>query len=154
MAYRVSQAKLAPAQLLSLLIVALLLVVGLLHLGTGYGDQLPARNLTLAKATVSANDTYKLDFTLAGAQNLGAIKLEFCQEGPLLGTPCTAPAGMDASGATLVMQSGEAGFSVSSSLGDNHTLILARTISAGTTATNLSYTLTGIINPSSVGTFF
>jgi len=73
MAYRVSQAKLAPAQLLSLLIVALLLVVGLLHLGTGYGDQLPARNLTLAKATVSANDTYKLDFTLAGAQNLGAI---------------------------------------------------------------------------------
>jgi len=153
MTYREKTAKLAPARILSVLIVALLIAVGLLHLGHGYGDQLPNRSLTLDKGTVSATDTYKLSFTLPQAQNLGSIKLQFCQDGPLIGTPCSGPVGLDATGAVLSSQAGETGFSVSP-LGDDHTVILARTISAGTTATTVTYEITGIVNPSSSGTFF
>lgn len=121
-------------------------------MGRSYGDSLPNRSLTLDKGTVSASDTYRLDFSLPQSQTLGSIKLQFCQEGPLPGTPCTIPAGFDASGVGLNSQGGETGFTVSP-LSNANTIILTRP-PAATIAPTVSYEFTAITNPSVSGTFY
>jgi len=126
--------------------------MGLLHIGTGYGDELPDRSLKLDKAIASSFDRYTLQFTLPNPQILGSIKLEFCSESPLVGALCTPPVGMDMTTGTLLAQSGETGFTLSGSTTAN-TIILTRTAIAST-ATNLAYTFDHVTNPSNAGTYF
>lgn len=152
MSNRVTLAKLAPAPVLCLLTVALLLVVGLLHLGTSYGDQLPNRSIMFSKAIPGASDEFTVQFQLPAAEVLGSIQMEFCSEGPLIGTPCTPPAGFKLSTGTLSNQTGETGFSVNAASTDN-VLLLSRPPQLST-ATNLTYTMSGVIDPGATGTYF
>jgi hypothetical protein len=144
-------AKLAPAQLLCLLLVALLTVVGLLHITHASGDQLPLRSLTLENGLASTNDNYTLGFTIPVVGTLGSIRLQLCAESPLIGAPCTLPVGMDLTGVTLATQSGETGFSVLSASGTN--IILSRLPSAASVGP-VGYKLSGIMNPSNPGAYF
>jgi hypothetical protein len=149
---RVTTAKLAPAQVLCLLTVALLMVVGLLHLGAVHADQLPQRSIEFSRARAGITDRFLVQFQLPQAEVLGSIMLEFCSEGPIVGDPCTGPAGFKLSTGTLIAQSGETGFVVDLSSTDN-VLVLTRAPLA-TTATNVTFTMDNITNPSAVGSYF
>src|ERR1700712_2732921 len=94
--------KLVSLQSFTALIVALLTVAGLLHINTAYGAQLPTRSIELSSASVSASDNYQLSFTIPAPETFGSVRLQFCAESPLVGQPCTLPAGMNLSGAILV----------------------------------------------------
>lgn len=90
--------------------------------------------------------TYSLQFDLVNSYSLGSIVLEICDDGPLPGTPCTVPAGFDASGVVLASQSGETGFAVHPSSTANR-IVLGRA-AAMTAPGTVSYDLGNIINPS------
>lgn len=144
--------KLVSLQGLSTLIVALLTIAGLLHLGTAYGAQLPARSLELSSASVGATDNYQLSFTIPNAETLGSIRLQFCSQSPVVGAPCTLPVGMNLTNAVIVSQSPGAGFSVLSVSGTE--ILLTRPAAAIAGGTALSFRISGIINPSSSGSYF
>ncbi|MBC7581643.1 hypothetical protein H7097_02110 [Aeromicrobium sp.] len=143
--------RLVSLQSISALIVALLLVAGLLHSRTAYGAQLPTRSIELSSASASATDSYQLTFTLPQAETLGSIKLQFCAESPLVGNPCTLPVGMNLNSTSLASQTGGAGFSIVSASGTD--IILGRAPVA-TGATSLTFKLSGIVNPSTNGSYF
>ncbi len=101
----------------------------------------------------SATATYQLSFTILSPETLGSIKLQFCANDPLIGDPCTVPAGLDASAAVLSQQAGETGFTILTSASDATTLVLTRSASAATLAPS-SYTFTTMVNPSAEGTYY
>lgn len=143
--------KLATVRTLSVMSVALLLGVGLLQLGTAYGDQLPDRSIELSTATAGATGSYQLTFTIPQFEILGSVRLQFCAESPLVGSPCTLPAGMNISGTTLASQTSGAGFSLLSASGTD--TILTR-VPAPAGSSSLTFQLSGIVNPSSAGSYF
>lgn len=134
--------------------VPLLLVGGLLALriSTAYGASLPNRSIQLSDSRQSAVGNYVLRFSLPAGETLGSIELQFCADSPLFDQPCAVPTGFDVSGATLSSQTGETGFTIAGATTPN-VLILTRT-PATTTATSVSYTLTGVTNPSSSGSYY
>lgn len=143
--------RLVSTQSLSALVVALLLVAGLLHIGKAYGDQLPSRSIELSSASAGATDKYQLTFTIPQVEILGSIRLQFCTESPLIGQPCTLPVGMDLTAATLTSQAPALGFSVLSASGTD--IVLTRTVSPAGIG-QASFQLSGIVNPSSTGSYF
>lgn len=117
------------------------------------GDQvLPKRSLYLTNANAGVTADYTLSFTIATPGTLGSISAQFCANDPLPSDPCTVPAGLDLSKAVLSDQSGETGFSISSDSTANH-LILTRT-PAMSISQPVSYTFTGVKNPSSEGSYY
>lgn len=134
--------------------VPLLMVVGLLvlHMATASGANLLQRSVQVSDSRQSATAKYKLSFLLPSNNTLGSIELQFCANNPLFGQPCTVPTGFDVSVATLEAQTGETGFSISSATTPN-VLVLTRT-PAATTASSVSYTLDGVVNPSAAGSYY
>lgn len=133
------------------LIIALLLVAGLLHFRTVYGDQLPIRSLQLGQARPGLTDTYTLGFTIPNSETLGSIELRICEDGPLLGTPCTVPGGFDMTNATLGSQQGITDFAITSAT--TNVVVLSRTASS-VVAGSVSYELMNITNPSIAGSYY
>ncbi|HET8709088.1 MAG TPA: hypothetical protein VFL85_02285 [Candidatus Saccharimonadales bacterium] len=121
-------------------------------MSTGYATSLPDRSVQLSDSRQSATGDYTLRFSLPGSEMLGSIELQFCADSPLFDQPCAVPTGFDISGAALSNQTGETGFTMSSATTAN-VLVLTRT-PATTTAASVSYTLTGVTNPSAAGTFY
>jgi hypothetical protein len=143
--------KLVTTPRLAVALAALLIGVGLLHVMTASAAQLPSRSIMLGHASPGASDTYVLGFNVPQNETLGSVSLQFCAESPLVGQPCTLPAGMDISGATLTSQTGTNDFSLLSSSGT--TLILSRAPGSYGPG-NLNFTLAGITNPASPGSYF
>jgi hypothetical protein len=117
-----------------------------------YGAQLGNRELQLDNNYTSATALYKLSFVLSTAGTLGSISVEFCSNDTLPQDPCDVPVGFSDSSAVIANQTGETGFSISSSSTANH-LILTRTPSAVTPGP-VEYDLSTIVNPSSPGAYF
>ena len=88
----------------------------------------------------------------ATSQPLGSIELQFCEENPIAGEPCTTPAGLDASGAVLSAQTGNTGFSIASNSTVN-TIILTRSPSLPSSNPN-TYQLDNIVNPGNQGSYY
>jgi len=130
----------------------LVVVAGLLLMRTSGDQLLPQRSIQIVNSAASAVTNYKISFNLATAGTLGSIKAEFCTNDPLVDDPCTVPAGLDLSGATVTAQTGETGFSIGSGT-DANTLILSRTPAAAN-AQPVSYTLGNITNPSIFGSYY
>jgi len=107
----------------------------------------------MSDTQASAVASYTLSFNLSAAETLGSIKLEFCSNDPIIGDVCILPAGFDMSTVTLSSQSGETGFSIYGAGTNTNTVVLGRPGSL-TTAATLSYTLNGVVNPSSTGSFY
>lgn len=143
--------KLVTIRSISLLLVASLLVVGLLHISQTFGAQLPTRSIKLDQATAGTTDTYRLTFTIPSAETLGSIQFQFCSESPLIGQPCTLPTGMDITGAVLNAQTGVTDFTIQSTAGN--AIVLTR-IPSSVGAGPVSYTFTGIVDPSNAGSYF
>jgi hypothetical protein len=135
---------------LGLIILCLWLIGGILFPVSG--ERLGTRTLQLANNEVSASDQYFLSFDFVSASTVGSIRVEFCANDPLPGTPCTAPTGMDTTGATLISQTGTGGFSVNSGSTANE-IILGRTPALAPVST-ATFTFTGIVNPSVEGPYY
>lgn len=117
------------------------------------GDQvLPERSLQISSSSAGVTTTYKLSFSIATPATLGSISALFCSNDPIVTDPCTVPAGLDLSGASLTGQSGETGFTISPNSTANQ-LILSRP-PAMSVSQPVSFTLSGVKNPSSEGSYY
>lgn len=99
-----------------------------------------------------ANAQYEIGLSGSSAGNVGSIRMQVCANDPFPGLPCTPVAGFDISQAQLASQFGMTGFSIHPSTTANE-LILSR-VSAPSNAGVARYTLTGVHNPSVVGTAY
>lgn len=107
------------------------------------------RSITIANSALSATTTYRLGFAISAPGTLGSIKLEFCENSPILEDSCTAPSGFDASSATLVSESGETGFNIDA-LSTSNMILLSRS-PAATTGGAVSYEFGNIQNSNRFG---
>lgn len=95
--------------------------------------------------------TYKAAFQFKDTTTLGAIMIEFCSDTPIEDASCDPPAGMDVSAASLLSQSGETGFTLTSPAANQ--LFLSRT-SAARQAAGAQYEFSNITNPASESTYY
>lgn len=114
---------------------------------TGHAATLEDRNVEIGTSVASQNTSHKYQFTIGTSGNVGSIEFEYCTNNPLIGAPCTAPAGLDASGANITSQSGATGFSVHPLTTANR-LIISRIPSSVTAPQVVLYNFSNIVNPS------
>lgn len=111
-----------------------------------------SRSIILGSSLPDAVTTYRLGFTVTTIGALGSIKLEFCENSPLLTEPCNAPAGFDISNATLLSESGETGFNIDA-LTTANSLLLSRSPTVATGGA-VAYELGDVHNQSALGTSY
>ena len=121
------------------------------------------REIRLSSSESGATaQTYRVDFEAATAANVGGIVVTFCADTPIIGdTSCTFPAGFDLTGAGVANQSANIStlatvttLDEASTAGTNTVVISdasAVPVAAGGT---VSYEITGVTNPTAVGTFY
>ncbi len=109
--------------------------------------QLTERSVALSNSSAAMeNVEYEIQFDTESAGSTGAVVLDFCENSPLIGSTCDAPAGFDASAATA-----SGGFTVSQldpTPADNTIVV------AGTFASPTTIPLEGITNPDDAGTLY
>jgi len=134
--------------------IAPLILAGLFYFSHVSGAVLPNRSVQLSTSLAGASASYVLSFDIAGSETIGSIKLQFCSQSPIIGDPCATPAGFNISAAILSAQSGLPGFTVYPPGTNSNTIVLQRASSSATGPVSVSYTLDGVINPSSDGSFY
>jgi hypothetical protein len=145
--------QLSRSRFTALAVLALVIVIGLHSIfAPAYGAELGNRELSLTDNTPSDVSTYQLSFTLATAGALGSISIQFCANDPLIGNPCVAPTGFSDSSTVLSSQTGQTNFSISAASTANQ-IILTRP-PAGSAIEPVSYTFTGMTNPSIIGPYY
>lgn len=137
-----------------ILIAAALLVAGgiwLPSLASAFG-QISTRSIELSSSAPDAsNVTYKITFTETGAGVAKGIAIDFCSDSPLYQAACTVPTGFDAAGATITgTPAGTSGWAISN-ITTGHFQISGATAN---TAATISFEVTGIHNPSTLGSFY
>lgn len=110
-------------------------------------DPLLSRSVTIGNSQASANTFHRFDFVLPTAGTLGSIEFEYCSNSPFVGTACTAPNGLNLSGAVIGAQSGASGFSIDGSSTSNK-IVLTRAPSANLALQSASYRFDNVINNS------
>ncbi len=96
---------------------------------------------------------HKVGFTISDfSVPIGSIRIQYCGDTPIIGTPCDPPDDFDASDAVLLEEEGETGFSIHGD-SDDYNIILTRTPEVPTEA-ELEYDLGEIMNPSYLGSFY
>ncbi len=137
-----------------LLLGAVLLVcaVGTVRLLAVSGERLADRSLTLSDSRVGATAHYSFRFTPTTTDQIQLIQLQICANDPFPGTPCTPPAGFDASAAGLMNQSGDTGFTVSN-LSTANQIVLERPAAPSNAQPN-NYEFSGIVNPLGEGSYY
>jgi hypothetical protein len=118
----------------------------LIIISPGGALQLANRTVTVNTSQPSANTTHSFTFDIATVAGIGSIEFEYCTNDPFVGTPCTAPAGLDVSGAGIAVQQGEAGFSMHANTTSNRLLITRAPAIA--TGGPVRYDFSNTINPS------
>lgn len=146
-AHRFTAARLAAVVAIGLFV----LTIGLVDWPRASADQLQLRSIQISNSAPASVATYTVSFVLLSPETLGSIELQFCGNSPLFSDACTAPTGFDDTTATLSAQTGATGFTISPASTTN-VLILTRT--PGSASAALSYTFTGMTNPSDAATFF
>ncbi|MGH7236996.1 MAG: hypothetical protein ACREGF_00485 [Candidatus Saccharimonadales bacterium] len=109
----------------------------------------------MSSSAAGASATHLLGFTIntVGA-SLGSIEFQFCSNNPLPLTPCSAPSGLDASGAVLAHQSGNTGFSLSPLTTANNVILSRTPATPPLPGVPSTYQLDNIINPASGGSYY
>lgn len=129
----------------SLIPVLLLTALVLFSSSYGHAAKLFNRSVEISDSEPGAIASHIFRFGIVSTDAIGSIQFEYCDNDPFVGTACTAPSGLDVSGATLDSQTGEVGFSIHPATTANK-LILSRTPVA-TTPQTVSYGLSNIVNP-------
>jgi hypothetical protein len=132
----------------------LCLLTGLLIIGLS-GERAGAaiiedRSVVVGSGTVSAVTTEDIRFTLPSSANVGSLVLEYCSNLPWIGYICTAPTGLDLSGATIDSQIGNTGFSIDSAHSTANRLVLTRVAAPVMNIPN-EFVLGNTVNPSTPG---
>ncbi|HEX5456476.1 MAG TPA: hypothetical protein VFW77_03870 [Candidatus Saccharimonadales bacterium] len=128
---------------LLLLASVLLLIQYVFYLPT-QAASLTNRSIILGSVKAGATTDHKFQFNLTTAGSLGSIAFEYC-ESPLFDVPCVAPSGIDASGATIISQTGETGFSIHPNTVSNR-IVITRPVALAASGT-VSYDFGNIVNP-------
>ncbi len=112
--------------------------------------QLTERSVTLSSSSKTAEDvTYGISFKAVGTAR--AVVIDFCQNSPLIGAECDAPADFDVDAATT----STSGFTKSSgAAADGNTAVLVLGTGALSTSAATVLTLEGVTNPSTVGSLY
>lgn len=111
--------------------------------------QVTNRSIALSSSSVSAeNVTYTVNFTPNGAA--GAFVVDFCSNSPVLGQPCTAPAGFDVG----TPASTTTNFTDVAEVNDDANNNTLRVTGAMTASVPVSVEITGITNPSASGPLY
>lgn len=109
--------------------------------------QVTERSIALSDSTKSQTGvSYTVDFKPVSSAT--AVVIDFCSNSPLIGAPCTVPAGLDvktSSPATI------GGFTKDAASTANTLILTGGTLTPGTSP---SLVITGVKNPSDNGTFF
>lgn len=130
----------------SLLIVVLSAMYTLAPLWYTSAADILNRKVTIGTSRPSTVTTHTFNFDIISGTDIGSIVFEYCDNSPLIGAPCNIPPGLDMSGATLLNQTGETGFSVHPST-NAFRLILTRTPTTPTPQP-VSYEIGNVVNPS------
>lgn len=138
----------------SILVIALLIGVGLFYFVRVYSDQLLSRSLTLDNNLAAATAAYNFSFTVPASEMLGAVKFQICANDPLFSDPCVAPVGLNVAAATLSDQSGATGFAIETADTNANTLVITRSPASIAAPVVVSYTFSGIMNPTSQGSYY
>jgi len=112
--------------------------------------RLQDRSLYVQNNTPSVETSYTVSFRYMSPESIGSVSFLFCVD-PIPYHECVTPPGLDVSGATLVDQSGESGFTILSK-STNH-IVLTRPAGPITSAMS-SYKFDNIINPSNTDLSF
>jgi hypothetical protein len=131
---------------------------------SAYG-QVQSRSIQISDSNVSGSGggtgvTYKVSFLPVSTNNLGGIIIDFCSNDPIIGDTCTAPAGFTLGGAAPASN-------VTSGIGTGGTWgavatgsfnILFETNATPQAITGITtpivLTITGVTNPSTLGSFY
>ena len=113
-----------------------------------YAATLTNRSVRVGTSVPSANTSHLFNFDIPGSSTMGSIEFEYCENDPLIGTPCTPPAGFDASGGSLDSQSGETGFSTVYHPNSTANKVIISRVPAATTPGPAEYLLHALVNPS------
>jgi hypothetical protein len=134
------------------LLLLMVLVFGMLTFmpGTSRAGITSNRSVTLSTGVPSAVAEHLFKFTLPSTDDIGSIVFEYCSNSPLINFPCTPPAGLDVSSASLASQSGNVGFSIDGADSTANVIVLSRPTLAGNLLPN-TYQFTNITNPSTAG---
>lgn len=144
-------------------ILAIAITVAPLFVSTANAAQLSPRNLTLLQGIDGAdsdtlpdggsqpggNANHQFNFTIPTNGDVGSVRFEYCTTTE--GT-CTVPTGLSTTAATAGTQTGASGFTINNTT--NGTPYLTRTAANVPDDTAVSLQLNGVINPTTVGTFF
>lgn len=115
--------------------------------------QVDDRFVQLDNPQPDAVSQYRVGFSITDfSTDIGSIRIQFCQDSPVIGTPCNPPAGFDISASSIASQSGETGFDVHADT-DANNMILTRTPELPTSADQV-YEFEDVVNPSLLGTFY
>lgn len=133
-------------------VVLIIAIIVLSALTNSSADILADKSATLSTADISATSTYRIRFSIPSAITFGSLEIQICSNDPFPQRPCTFPAGIDMTGATLSAQSGATGFVIAPGSTANR-IVLTRVPSAAP-AGAVSYTLDNIVNPSSPGSYY
>lgn len=108
------------------------------------------RSMTLSSALPSVTTGHNFNFTYPSLSLIGSMSFEYCTNSPFEMDPCTAPAGLNVSGASLSSQSGNTGFSFDSGNTTANRIVTTRA-PAMTSMVASTYNFAGIVNPSTAG---
>jgi hypothetical protein len=114
--------------------------------------QVQTRSIQMSNSTAGASGvTYKVSFTpaTAGAQSL---IIDFCSNSAIIGAACTAPAGMNASSATLTTGTGTASWVIGTGSASQIRITKGGGAALGTTP--IDFEIVGVTNYTTAGSFF
>jgi len=137
----------------TLLAVFLVLTIGLsvfVNFGTGYAFLFEPRSVTLSSNLPSATASHNISLEPDTTDSIGSLVFTYCSNTPVDFASCTAPPGLDVSGAVLASQSGNIGFSIDAADSTANKIVLSRPSSAGLIVLS-HYNFDNIINPSTPG---
>jgi hypothetical protein len=129
------------------LLVVMLSVMSLLNLFSQVeAADLINRRITVGTSQASTLTTHTFGFGITTSAAVGSIEFEYCDNSPIVGSPCSVPIGLNVNAATITSQTGETGFAVHPATNGNR-ILLSRAPSA-TTPQTVSYRFANVMNPS------
>ena len=146
--------------LAALLLVASIAPAFIQRKADAYG-LVTTRFVQISNSAVSATGVeYDVSFDLATAHTVGSIAIQFCSNTPIIGDSCTAPAGFDIDSATEVQGAGNDLGTPGTYTKDATETVVNRFVAAVDTASADSIgdtahiVLSGVTNPSGLGSFY
>lgn len=130
----------------------LLVFITICFVATQIGGKVEAlilqnRSVTLTTTITSATSSQTFQFTIPNTDPMGSIVFEYCENSPIIGVACTAPAGLNVQAAILTTQTGNPGFIIHAPGTTANKIVLTRSPSASSAVVS-TYVFDNITNPS------